>query len=457
VVDQPGRSLRLAVGLAIVTVGLTEAYSLLAGLRSERRLRDVEVRAVRAEVGHALPGLREALRSGGSASWEKAAALALAASVASEVEVLAADGQPLLSVPTVPPVGHRPAQREAQALGSGEVVTVTAQSGPFTRVLSYVPFHDDGRSLFLRLSTAAPALQASVQERQRAVFAHLLALAVLTLAGALLFARPSGRGEPAPPARVLDAYEEALGRLRDRGLEMSREHEAERQRMEAELRDREAMARAGELTAGIVHEVRNGLGTILGYARILEREGTGPNVIESAQSIREECETLEVVVRRFMQFVRQETLSPATFDLERMLARVVSRESRGRSGAHVTLTPSTPGGEPIEADEELLERAFENLIRNARDAAGAEGHVHVALAREGDEVAVAIEDDGPGLPAETGGTVKPFFTTKPGGLGLGLPIALKIVRLHRGVLTLETRSPRGARATVRLAIHSVGS
>jgi signal transduction histidine kinase len=456
VVDQPGRSLRLAVGLAIVTVGLTEAYSLLAGLRSERRLREVEVRAVRAEVGQALPGLREALRSGGSASWEKAAALALAASVASEVEVLAAEGRPLLSVPTVPPVGHRPAEREAQALALGEVVTVTAQSGPFTRVLTYVPFHDGGRSLLFRLSTAAPALQASVQERQRGAFAHLLALAVLTLAGALLFARPSGRGEPAPPARVLDAYEEALGRLRDRGLEMSREHEVERQRMEAELRDREAMARAGELTAGIVHEVRNGLGTILGYARMLERE-TAPDVIESARSIREECETLEVVVRRFMQFVRQETLSPAPFDLERMLARVVSRESRGRPGARVTLTPSTPGGEPIEADEELLERAFENLIRNARDAAGAEGQVHVAVAREGGAVAVAIEDDGPGLPAETGGMVKPFFTTKPGGLGLGLPIALKIVRLHRGELTLEPRLPRGARATVRLGIHLVGS
>jgi signal transduction histidine kinase len=237
---------------------------------------------------------------------------------------------------------------------------------------------------------------------------------------------------------------------------MSREHEVERQRMEAELRDREAMARAGELTAGIVHEVRNGLGTILGYARMLERE-TAPDVIESARSIREECETLEVVVRRFMQFVRQETLSPAPFDLERMLARVVSRESRGRPGARVTLTPSTPGGEPIEADEELLERAFENLIRNARDAAGAEGQVHVAVAREGGAVAVAIEDDGPGLPAETGGTVKPFFSTKAGGLGLGLPIALKIVRLHRGELTLEPRLPRGARATVRLGIHLVGS
>src|SRR6266481_3098387 len=111
-------------------------YTTLFRSRSERRLRDVVVREVRAEVGHALPGLREALRSGGSASWEKAAALALGASVASEVEVLAADGQLLLSMPTVPPVGYRPAEREAQALGSGEVVTVTAQSGPYIRVLS---------------------------------------------------------------------------------------------------------------------------------------------------------------------------------------------------------------------------------------------------------------------------------------------------------------------------------
>src|SRR4029450_6568862 len=100
---------------------------------------------------------------------------------------------------------------------------------------------------------------------------------------------------------ALHAYEQAMVRLRDQGEERSRAHAAERRRMEEQIQDKEAMARAGELTSGMVHEVRNGLGTILGYARLLER-GSGNEGEAIGRHIREECETLEAVVRRFMDF-----------------------------------------------------------------------------------------------------------------------------------------------------------
>jgi signal transduction histidine kinase len=105
---------------------------------------------------------------------------------------------------------------------------------------------------------------------------------------------------------------------------------------------------------------------------------------------------------------------------------------------------------PLVGDEELLERMFENLVRNARQAAGERGHVLLAAAREGESVLVQVEDDGPGLPPEVQGGIRPFFTTRPGGLGLGLPLANKIVRLHRGELLLKPRSPRGLTAQVIL-------
>ena len=69
---------------------------------------------------------------------------------------------------------------------------------------------------------------------------------------------------------MLVAYEEAMERLRDHGEEQTERHAAERRQLEDVLRDKEALARAGELTSGIVHEVRNGLGTIVGYARLVE-------------------------------------------------------------------------------------------------------------------------------------------------------------------------------------------
>jgi signal transduction histidine kinase len=241
-----------------------------------------------------------------------------------------------------------------------------------------------------------------------------------------------------------------MERLRDRGEEMSARHEAERQRMEESIREKEAFARAGELTAGIAHEVRNGLGTILGYARLLERSGLGEDPEAAARSIREECETLETVVRRFTDFVKRERLQLGATDLARLLERVVAREQRAREEVRARLTGLD---EPIvvRADEELLERAFENVVRNAVEAAArGGGHVDVTARDEGGQVEVLVEDDGPGLAPDHPGTIRPFYTTRPGGLGLGLPLARKIVVLHGGAIELEGREPGGARVTVRL-------
>jgi signal transduction histidine kinase len=133
-----------------------------------------------------------------------------------------------------------------------------------------------------------------------------------------------------------------------------------------------------------------------------------------------------------------------------MLSRVAAREGQRRP--EVTVSLEVPDDEPFVADEELLERAFENLVRNACEAAGPGGLVAVSLSRDGETRLVDIRDDGPGLPADVRSRLRPFFSTKAGGLGLGLPIALKIVQLHEGSLELADASPRGLAIRVRLPV-----
>ena len=108
----------------------------------------------------------------------------------------------------------------------------------------------------------------------------------------------------------------------------------------------------------------------------------------------------------------------------------------------------------LRGDEELLERAFENLVRNAAEAAReGGGRVEIEAIDDGHgHLEVLIDDDGRGLPPDHPGGAKPFFTTKVGGLGLGLPLARKILLLHGGSLDLENRPEGGLRVCVALPV-----
>jgi signal transduction histidine kinase len=328
------------------------------------------------------------------------------------------------------------------------VLTTTQLAGSPPRVFSYLLLLTTTQSpVLLRLAADAADLVADLRDRQETFVTQALGLLLVLVTVALVApARPPPAAAASPVGLI--AYEEAMDRLRARDEELVRLHLAERSRMEGELRDNAPFVRAGELTVGIVHELRNGLGTILGYARLIQSGGGAAP--DHARAIAQECETLEAVIRRFMEFVKDDSLHPSPFDLGRMLSRVAARESQGGSGPQTSLPRGDAG--MIEADEDLLERAFENLVRNARDAAGPAGRVWIDVERGREAVLVTVSDDGPGMSAEVRSSLRPFFTTKSGGLGLGLPLAYKIVRLHGGDLMLADRPPRGLAVRVRLPL-----
>lgn len=436
---------RLALALAIGVAALVQVHALLQTLHTQARLRERVVLEERRAIQAVAPRLTRALESGDPALVHDALREIVGLSQLAEVEMYAAAGRPALAYPRPAPVQHWPSPRELDALHGGGVLTVGPVGGEAGRLLTYMAVREGTETRTLRIAKEAGELVASLRTAQRLLMTHGAALVVLVLALALLLLRETERALSPPPA--MRAYEEAMDRLRERGQELARRHQAERRVLEAHIEDQDALARAGELTAGIVHEVRNGLATILGHARLLE---TAPSALESARAIREECDTLDIVIRRFMEFVRREELRVAPLDLGRLLGRVVARESRSRSGPAVALDVRTRDGDAYVGDEELLERAFENLVRNAREAAGAAGRVGVTVEAEGERRLVRVSDDGPGLPPEVRPGFRPFLTTKPGGLGLGLAIAFKIVRLHGGSLELADNRPRGVVATVTL-------
>ena len=226
--------------------------------------------------------------------------------------------------------------------------------------------------------------------------------------------------------------------------------------LEEQLRLKEALARLGELTAGLAHEFRNGLATIHGYGHLLDPETLPEPQRRYVEGIRSETQELGEVVTNFLKFARPEPLKVAEADLRLLILR----GAEDAPAAEITLN-----GEfgTIDADEVLLRQAFSNLFRNSVDAC-AVIHRPAVIAVEGRfdpktrSVITTVRDNGPGIPADAVDKVfQPFFTTRPGGTGLGLSIVQKVIVSHNARVAAANHPEGGAIFTITFPSRTLGN
>lgn len=209
----------------------------------------------------------------------------------------------------------------------------------------------------------------------------------------------------------------------------------------------ERLVAMGTLVAGLAHEIRNPLHGALLHLQVLERAirgGTaGADAQEARATVQHELTRLSTLLDEFLAFARPRPLQISETSLRGVLERVRDAAASRATAAHVTIEITPPSLDvSVRADAERLGVLFEQLVRNAIEAIAASrrgARVVLALSRGSREVIVEVHDDGPGIPQTDTRVLDVFYSTKPEGTGLGLPLAHRIASDHGGQLTYESR------------------
>jgi PAS domain S-box-containing protein len=236
------------------------------------------------------------------------------------------------------------------------------------------------------------------------------------------------------------------------------------QQLEDRLRRSDRLAALGELAAGLAHEIKNPLTSLVTFSRHLSRRFEDPGFRQKFLSVvPRELERINSIVDRLLELARPARLTFKPLRLPALLERVLELYGERLEAQTVRVARDWRRDVPVVwVDQEALYRALVNLVANALDAMPRGGvltlrvgwstsEALVAARGAGRRVAVEVEDSGMGIdPANVDRVFNPFFSTKEGGTGLGLALTQKIVEDHAGAI--DVRSTPGAGTVFRIVL-----
>jgi PAS domain S-box-containing protein len=253
----------------------------------------------------------------------------------------------------------------------------------------------------------------------------------------------------------------------------------EKRSREARMRRMESLASLTTLAAGVAHEIKNPLGSISIHIQLLRKamkknvelyyhahpaerdagDDVGPNGYfrlfnKYMNVIDEEIDRLNHIVVDFLFAVRPMNLELREGDINAFLRSVMEFVGFELEDAKVTIRLELEEKLPlVDFDDRVLKQAMLNLIQNAIAAMPDGGILRVKTELSDGEVAVSVCDSGCGIPEDNLSKIfEPYFTTKESGSGLGLTLVFKIIREHRGEITVKSKEGSGSCFTVTLPI-----
>ncbi|WP_170150253.1 ATP-binding protein [Oceanobacillus halophilus] len=217
----------------------------------------------------------------------------------------------------------------------------------------------------------------------------------------------------------------------------------DRKEMEEMLVRSEKMSVAGQLAAGIAHEIRNPLTSIKGFLQILQ---AGVNRKEEYYKIMiEEIEKMEKITSELLFISKPLTDLKKRESIKEMIDDTVSLLHSQAKLKNIELIVKEPITESVYCDKSQIKQVLINLVKNAIEAMEQPGEITLGVLSDSNQIEIMVTDEGPGIPQEMIQKLgEPFFTTKKNGTGLGIMISKQILEEHHGELKITQNEYKGS-------------